>query len=746
MPPSNSDGDAPRSSAFERLHPLIQRWIWERGWTKFHEVQEEAASPILEASRDVIITAATAGGKTEAAFLPILTRIAEHPDGGVRVLYVSPLKALINDQFDRLTGLGERLEIPVHRWHGDASASDKRKLLDHPSGVLLITPESLEALFVLRGTQMPRLLNGLGYVVVDELHAFIGSERGRHLQSLLHRVDRAAGRRVPRVALSATLGDMSLAAEFLRPGDGPRVIVVSSTGTSHELKMLLRGFRKGAPRLVPNPDGPEVLDEEDSEEDEIAIADQLFATLRGSKNLVFANSRRNVEMYADRLRRLCEDSRLPQEFWAHHGSLAKEHREDAERALKDAAKPITVVCTTTLELGIDIGSVKSVAQVGAPPSVASLRQRLGRSGRRNQPAILRFFIGELELSQDVAPQDALRVELCQTVAMVRLLLDRWCEPPSVGALHLSTLLQQVLSMVAERGGITAARAFDALSRTGPFRAVDSSMFASLLKGMGRHDLIVQTHEGLLVLGVRGERLVNHYSFYSVFVTPDEYRLVHQGRTLGTLPVTQPLQAEMHIIFGGRRWMVQSVDEEQKVIYLVPSPGGKVPRFSGSVAQVHDHVRQEMLKVYQEDSQPGYLDHRALELLNEGRDSFRRLGLAETSILPHGRETLFFCWLGDRAVNTLQVQLIQRGLRVARSGITLSISSSTRDSLIHHLRVLRDAGPADPRILAATVSNQAINKYDPYLPPELLAADYAARELDTKAAHAYLCSLSDLGTG
>jgi ATP-dependent Lhr-like helicase len=723
---------------------VIQRWIWERGWTEFHEVQEEAASPILEGDRDVIITAATAGGKTEAAFLPILTRVAEHPSGSVRVLYVSPLKALINDQFDRLSDLGQRLDIPVHRWHGDASASEKKKLLEHPSGVLLITPESLEALFVLRGTQMPRVLNGLEFVVVDELHAFIGAERGRHLQSLLHRVDRAAGRRIPRIALSATLGDMSLAAEFLRPGDGSGVLVISSTSTSHELKMLLRGFRKGAPRLVPKPDNPEDVEEEDSDEDEIAIAEHLFVTLRGSKNLVFANSRRNVEMYADRLRRLCEESHLPQEFWAHHGSLAKEYREDAERALKDGTRPNTVVCTTTLELGIDIGSVKSVAQVGPPPSVASLRQRLGRSGRRGEPAILRFYIGELELNQDVAPQDALRVQLCQSVAMVRLLLGRWYEPPSVGMLHLSTLLQQVLSLVAERGGITAASAFDALCRTGPFRDVDSSMFVSLLKGMGKHDLIIQTQEGLLVLGVRGERLVNHYSFYSVFVTPDEYRLVQQGRTIGTLPVTQPLQPEMHIIFGGRRWMVQSIDEQQKVIYLVPSPGGKVPLFSGSVAQVHDRVRREMFLVYQEESEPEYLDKRALELLKEGRDSFRRFGLAEASILPYGREVLCFCWTGDRVVNTLQVQLTQRGLRVARSGLTLSVANTTRDSLIEHLRDLREAGQADPQRLAAAVCNLAINKYDLFLSPELLAADYAARELDTVAAHAYLCGLPDLG--
>ena len=199
------------SAGFRRLHELIQRWVWDQGWSDLRDIQERAIGPILDGGRDVIVAAATAGGKTEAAFLPICSQVIAQPSGSVRALYVSPLKALINDQFDRLDRLCERLAIPVHRWHGDVPSTHKRQVLSDPAGILLITPESLEALFVLRGTAIAKLFGNLDFVVVDELHSFIGSERGQQLQSLLSRIERVLRRRVPRIALSATLGDMDLA-------------------------------------------------------------------------------------------------------------------------------------------------------------------------------------------------------------------------------------------------------------------------------------------------------------------------------------------------------------------------------------------------------------------------------------------------------------------------------------------------------------------------------------------------------
>ena len=377
----NSPASSSESSSFRLLDQRIQRWIWSVGWTALRDIQEQAIPALIGADHDVIICAATASGKTEAAFLPIFSHLLGDQSNAGSVLYISPLKALINDQWNRLSELCESLEIPVVAWHGDISASRKHRFLKDPRGILLITPESLEALFVNRGSSVPGLMASLRYVVIDELHAFIGAERGRQLQSLLHRTEKAAGRNLPRIGLSATLGNMRLAAEFLRPGNPSGVQLLNSKADGRELKVVIMGYVESASSQT------------DISPSTIEIAKHLYGTLRGSNNLIFPNSRSLVESYADMLRRFCERDGIPNEFWAHHGNLSRELREDTEHALKSGTTAATAVCTSTLELGIDIGSVKSIAQIGPPPSVMSLRQRLGRSGRRgttsNSPMLLR---------------------------------------------------------------------------------------------------------------------------------------------------------------------------------------------------------------------------------------------------------------------------------------------------------------------------------------------------------------------
>jgi ATP-dependent helicase Lhr and Lhr-like helicase len=626
---------AEASSAFTRLNPKIQRWIWEQNWTELRDAQERAIDPVLAGNRDLIISAATAAGKTEAAFLPICSALldtreqdgvagplGDYGDGdaaassrsGVLALYVSPLKALINDQYGRLDALGEHLDVPVHRWHGDVAGSRKARVLREPNGLLLITPESLEALFVIHGTRMADLFDGLRYVVIDEMHSFLGTERGAQLQSLLHRVDLAARRRVPRIGLSATLGDMPSAANFLRPGRGERVTVIVSADDRHELRLQLRGYEAKPADLTASQAeaaesrGEDVEVEDVTEGDRLAIAEHLFTTLRGNDNLIFANSRRDVEIYADLLTRRCDAAQVSNEFVPHHGSLSKDMREHAEARLKDRDVPVTAVCTSTLEMGIDIGSVASIAQIGAPRTVASLRQRLGRSGRRGDtPATLRLYVTEEQVTPQTTPPDALRAELVQSIAMVNLLLARWNEAPDAGGLHLSTLTQQLLSLIAQHGGVTPLEAFRTLCQQGPFIRVTPDVFKLLLRALAREevDLLSQGSDGLLLLGVAGERVVNHYSFYAAFRSPSEYRLVANGRTLGTLPVDYPLMPGSLLIFGGRRWKVLAVDSYAKVVELVRSSGGRPPQFAGwwrggrgrgpagDAAGVHDGGRAEL---------------------------------------------------------------------------------------------------------------------------------------------------------
>ena len=719
------------SQAFFLLDERVRRWVWDQGWNNLRDAQEKAIPPILAGDTDVIIAAATAAGKTEAAFLPIFSRLLTEEAQDACVVYLSPLKALINDQFLRMEQLCERLDIPVYPWHGDISGSRKSKFLKKPTGVLLITPESVEALFVNHGTAIPQLFGKLLYIVVDELHSFIGSERGQQLQSLLHRIELAIKRKIPRIGLSATIGDMSLAAQYLRPNGGSEVEMIVSTATDQELKLLLRGYKTIPSAMTPTEDDQEEMPPDGSLFD---IGTNLFKTLRGSSNLIFANSRNRVEFFADLLRRMCEEQHLPNEFWPHHGSLSKELREDAEAAVKDKTRPVSVVCTSTLEMGIDIGSVTSIAQVSVPPSVASMRQRLGRSGRREgEAAILRIYIQENELSENSAPSDCLRAGLVQTIAMVRLLLTKWYEPPPTGGLHLSTMVQQTLSLIAQYGGVTAAQAYHALCKNGPFPLVTQQMFADFLRSLGSQRLIMQASDGLLLHGQVGERIVNHYSFYTAFMAPEEYRLVSGDRTLGTLPIDRPVAENSLLIFGGRRWLVVEVDSAKKVIVLKPAKGGKVPIFGGEAGLIHDRIRQEMFSVYTESTFPAFLDAQAKELLTEARDNFERYGLAKKTILTHGNTTYLFCWAGDRTMDTLAAMLRSKGMKAVNEGIAIVVLNVSPDQQRSCLHALLKKGPPDAVELARSVANKACEKYDLFLTDELLSADYAASRFDTEGA-------------
>jgi ATP-dependent Lhr-like helicase len=737
-----SSSDRPPSSGFDQLHERVQRWIWQQQWMELRDIQEQAIAPILSAQRDVIISAATAGGKTEAAFLPIFSRLMDETGSGIQVLYISPLKALINDQYRRLSAMGELLEIPIHPWHGDIDAGRKQRALKQPSGVVLITPESLEALFVRRGYELAGIFQALRYIVIDELHSFIGLERGKQLQSLMHRVEQAAGHSVPHIGLSATLGDMGLAAEFIRSGEGEKVLLIQpEDDEGQELKIQVRGYRKLAPDLFDLEDEEvEAETEVDAEatktadsRDKSDIAAHLFKVLRGTNNLIFINRRADVEAYADRLRRLCEQQKLPNEFLPHHGSLSKDLREEAEQALK-GDRPATVVCTTTLEMGIDIGSMTSIAQVGAPFSVTSTRQRLGRSGRREgDAAIMRFYISEPEVTPYTSPQDSLHPELMQAIAIVNLLLEHWCEPPIVSKLHLSTLIQQVLSLIAERGGVRAKQAWETLCQKGAFITVNQALFVQLLRCLGTQDLIQQTQEGLLLLGLKGEKLVNHYSFFTAFQTPEEYRIVTHGKTLGTLPVEYPLTEGLYLIFAGHRWRVLAVEQERRIVDVERAAAGRVPNFSGNRGWIHDRIREEMYRLYVSKEVPIFLDAIARDLLSEARANFNRFHLANAPLLSNGQQTLLFCWKGDLVMNTILVQLQAKGLRVGRDAIALTIEETTPAKVLKELRAIAAKPPINPVALATTVRNKINEKYDPFLSEELLCQNYASSYLDIQGA-------------
>ncbi|WP_344423113.1 DEAD/DEAH box helicase [Pseudonocardia ailaonensis] len=726
------------TSASDRLHRGVQRWLHAQGWPSLRPAQAAAVEPVMSERIDVIISAPTAGGKTEAAFLPICSRLAEARDGGppaagIEVLYVSPLKALINDQYDRLGLLCHDLDIPVHRWHGDVPASAKTTIRRSPAGIVVITPESLEALFVTGGHDVARLLGGLRFVVVDEMHAFLGTERGRQLQSLMHRAEETLGRRVPRIALSATLADPTAARDFLRPGEGERVEYINPPQPSN---MRLRVF--GHQRR-----NPSTTDSDTEPSDLVAISERLFNGMRGNDHLVFANSRRNVETYTDRLSRLAAERRVPNEFFAHHGNLAKQDREFVEQRLK-GGEPTTAVCTSTLEMGVDIGSVEAVAQIGPPPGVASLRQRMGRSGRRNGVPKLMVHITEDEMSDQISTLDELRPRLVQTVAMIQLMGERYLEKPDPRHPHLSTLVQQVLSVIAQRGGASAGSLYAALCKRGPFREVDESMFVELLRAMGSAALLQQGSDGLLLAGEVGDRMVNHYSFYTAFHTAEELRVLHGPRTLGTIAPGPGLHIDGLLLLGGRRWRIVALELGAKIVMVEPSSGARPPTFdaNGGVL-VADPVRRRMRRLYTTDEVPPWLDDEAAQLLTQGRAAFARLGLAHSGFLERGGETLVFPWRGDKIMNTLTAVLNSHGADVADDRIALTVKGMQAEPLRDLLRSLSELPAADPLELAGECPSLELDKHDGYLTPELLVHSYAARFLDVPSAWQ---TLRDLGQG
>ncbi len=717
------------SNAFDKLARPVQKWIRQQGWHEVRDIQTRAIRAICDSEIDLIIAASTAGGKTEAAFLPLISQVLNTPakGSGFDILYIGPLKALITDQVGRLEGICREAELPVAPWHGDISQSVKKRALKAPKGILLITPESLEALFIRRGLEIPRLFGTTRAVVIDELHSMLDSERGVQLRSLLKRLEFAIKRSIRRIGLSATLGDMDLARAYLRPEHAEGVELIETEGGAAELRLQLRGYITGD-------DNGNVLSATD------AIASHLFQHLRGNDNLIFAGSRKSVEIYADRLRELCETGNLPQEFFPHHASLSREHRNFVERRLKDSANPTTAICTSTLELGIDIGDVTSVAQIGAPFSVASLRQRLGRSGRRvGQPAILRQYAVEARLAPNSSFVDRLRLGLIRSIAMIDLLLEGWCEPPKPQALHLSTLVHQILSVIASRGGASANHLYGVLCREGPFRKVKTTTFSDVLRSLGTPEagLIEQTESGLLLLGPTGERLVEHHSFYAVFKTPEEFRLVADGRNLGTLPVDNVLSPGMMLIFSGRRWLVQEIHDREKVIVVKPAKAGVPPVFGGDPGDIHDKVIKRMFEIFEGDTKPVYMDTISRDMLDEARLNYDQMGFRDNPVITLGEHTSIVATrTGTIKTATLALALRSFGFSVERhDGFLHTEAGDETPPLPQALHKLASGVEVD---LFVNAGNLVSEKFHPYISNDLVILDAISSRLAPR-------SISDLAS-
>lgn len=735
--------DAPsNATAFDLLHPGVRRVLWDMQWPALRPLQRDAIHHVLGKPGHVVLSAATAAGKTEAAFLPVLSAIADEPEGAVRAIYVGPLKALINDQFKRVEDLCRHLDVPVHRWHGDVDAGAKKKLIDSPGGVLLITPESLESLFVNRARFLTKMFGGLRFVAIDELHAFLGNERGLHLRSLLYRLAALTERPLRIIGLSATLGDPNVAKRYVDCDAPDAVSWLDSPSPETELKLKLHAYEAASEAEIIAAAAAHAGDPEEADDRPVRdMAADILKHCRGHTNLVFANSRNDVEQIGEHCATLARDQALPDNIMVHHGSLSADHRHDTEREMKhasDSGRAATAFCTSTLEMGIDIGNVRLVGQIGAPHSVAALKQRVGRSGRRAGTCrMLRVYLECDAISDRSSLFDRLQLELVQTIAVIELLLEHWVEPAEASSFDLSTLTHQTISLIAETGGRQAADVYRILCERGVFRDVDKATFAALLRQLGRADVIEQTSQGELILGLIGEDLRKDKGFYAAFPSGEPFVVLHDGRRIGT--VDGAPSPEQHMILAGRRWRVTDVDTTGKTVYVIPARGRSRTPFNGGGGNLHPRVADRMRTVLTASTQYTYLNETAASMLTAARSVATTAKVCASPLVSLDDETTaVMTWAGTRTTATLRAMLIAQGTEATGQGIALVVKRSLDDAR-ERLRKLVES-PLPETAVLEVLTGPSRAKYDDLLDPALLSQSLKRRWLDLPAATTLLQQL------
>ncbi len=731
-------------TAFELLHPAIRHALYDQGWNELRPLQVDSIQAFFDSNSDLVLSAATASGKTEAAFLPVLSQLAGAPEGSVGAIYIGPLKALINDQFGRLEELCRHADIPVHRWHGDVSATAKKEFRKNPGGVLLITPESLESNFINYGNQISRIYSKLEFVVIDELHSFIGDVRGTHLRSLLSRLEQHIGKRPRRLGLSATLADFSAPSQFLNSVRPDTVRVLIDEGEEKSIKVGLRAYpskpRRKAKHLIEEAreaaglitdlavrmeSGNKIGDQEKGEDidtDEVTehrlLAAELARVFRKNANLIFTNSRSLAEMLADRIHELERQENWPKNpFVLHHGSLSKEVREDVESRLKKK-EPLTAFCTSTLEMGIDIGSVQAVGQLGPPWSVSSLVQRVGRSGRKQgESAILRMYSLDPQPTIDSPLDELLCPQLLRCIALIELMISKWLEPADPGNPGYSTLIHQTLSVLKETGGSQANRIYEVLCAKGAFNHVDAASFAKVLRSLGSSELIQQMADGTVILTPDGETIAGGRDFYAAFFGGEDYSVRCGPETIGRIPGESVPPTGEHLLLNGRRWMVTDVDSRTRQVEVIPAKGFKKPVFLGSGGEIHSRIFQEMKSALSGDHSYAYLHEDAVLLLDSARKIFRTYGLDQGMILKSGNSADFYPWVGTRSMRTFEFCARADGLPVQRRELSLRYEADEETLRVHFEKIA--ASRFDPLELAKQIPDRHREKYDALLSDELL---------------------------
>ena len=735
---------------FSRFPPFIREYIYSQGWEELRETQLDAARVIFESEDNLLLSSSTASGKTEAAFFPILSELCALPmaNDGVKVLYVAPLKSLINDQFYRLDSLLDQSGIPVCHWHGDVGTSQKTKLLKNPEGILQITPESLESMLINRASDIPRLFSTLRYVVVDEVHTMIGTDRGNQVICLLTRLSRLAGCCPRRIGLSATIGDVKVAADWLSAGSGRKTQAPIPPKQKLRWRLGLEHF------FIQNTDYQQAkppVQAVDLSQKPRAVADAgyeyLYDAVKGRKSLVFSNSREETELVTATLRRIAKARGERDRYLIHHGNLSASLREDAEIKMKDETIDAVTCATVTMELGIDIGKLSRVVQIEAPNSVSAFLQRLGRSGRRGDPPeMLMIFREETPLPNAPLPE-LMPWELLRAIAVVQLYVEkRFIEPPRVRKMPLSLAFHQTLSTLASLGELTPRALAERVLSLPPMRLLDRESYRSLLISMVQNEYLELTDEGGLIVGLAGEKIINSYKFYAVFKDSEDYTVRFEAEEIGT--ITNPIPKGERFALAGRVWEVEDVDIPRRLIYVHPIEGKMEISWPGDSGEIHTEILRRMREVLFEDVTYPYLMENAKERLASARHTARAVGMDKSPFLAFSDTSgCLFPWLGTRAFRTLkrflQAHASVLGIsNIASFGccyITFKMTPGTKEVFLFNLLSLIRKEGIDPLSLIPPGETPISDKYDDYIPAELLRRGYAEDKLSPDEVMTYFVS-------
>jgi ATP-dependent Lhr-like helicase len=693
--------------AIDRLSPAVRYQIANGlGWNGLRPVQAMSTEAILDGANCVVL-APTAGGKTEAAFLPLLSKMDVEDWRGVSVLYVAPIRALLNNQEARLTKLTGLIGRRAGKWHGDVKEPARKRMISDPPDVLAITPESLEAMLLSARTPARRFLAHVRAVVIDEVHAFAGDDRGAHLVALLERVTRIAENDIQRIGLSATIGD-------------PEVIVQWLSGSS------LR------PQRVVDPGGPRkppdlALDFVGTLDNAALLIDRLYP---GTRRLVFVDSRRRVEELGHRL------SQRGVDVYLSHSSLALSQRTAAEKAFEEGTNCV-IVATSALELGIDVGDLDHVIQIDAPSSVSSFLQRMGRTGRRAGSTANCTFLA----TDDEA--------LLRAAAIIDLFRRGYIEPAAPSAWSPHVLAHQAIALAMQEQGSPTHAWWKWIEGCAAFRNVSAPERESIVRHMVDNDILVEA-DARLALGARGEKLYgakNFLELYAVFSTPRVLRVMHGQSEVGVVDASFLQDKEQKVpnfVLAGRPWRIVGVDWKGGTCSVEPAEVGGYPRWFGLPVSLERSLCQAMRRVLtSQDTDPSW-SKRAITQLELKRESHAFL---EDSLLPLEEDPDGRCrwWtFGGGAGNRVLAGLLELelGERVSPSNTFITFSNGAAESAVG-IRQAIDALATRPLTwddaarLVDPGQRSRVSKFQPCLPPDIEHGLIARETMNVDDANATL---------